>query len=173
MLKAWHNIFIPSGQAEGQNQPEGLQEHRSASSPSISSGTSSVFHMATNLERVHSHSWRDLGMQLLPCSAVSPAGLGSGLALGSLLSLLEGFSASNSENAGSSSQTSRMMPISSQCRQHHQLSTALLSQILILNPWLSRSKSRGSSDTAARLLTEFTHSPEFLSPFHFHSHQKA
>lgn len=38
-------------------------------------------------------------MQLLPYSGVFPAGLDSGLTLGSLLSLLEGFSASNSENA--------------------------------------------------------------------------
>lgn len=75
--------------------------------------------MATNLERVHAHTRRDLGTQLLPMSAVLPAALDSGLALGSLLSLslLEGFSASNSENAGTGSQISRMMPTSSHCRE--------------------------------------------------------
>lgn len=56
--------------------------------------------MATSLERVHSNMWQDLGMQLLPYSDVLPAGLDSGLSLGSLLSWLEAFSASNSENAG-------------------------------------------------------------------------
>lgn len=88
--------------------------------------------MATNLERVHSHTWRDLGMQLLPYSAVLPAGLDSGRALGSLLrlSLLEGFSASNSENAGTGSQTSRTMPTSSHCREIISFVRALLSQIL-------------------------------------------
>lgn len=79
--------------------------------------------------RVHSHMWQDLGMQLLPYSSVLPTGLGSGLALGSLLSWLEGFSASNSENAGSGSQISRMLPTSSLCRENSiSLVHALLSQ---------------------------------------------
>lgn len=74
-------------------------------------------------------------MQLLPCSGVFPAGLDSGLTFGSLLSLLEGFSASNSENAGSGSQTPRMLPTSSQCRENIiSFVQALPSQILMLNP---------------------------------------
>lgn len=55
---------------------------------------------------------------------VLPAGLDSGLALGSLLSLLEGFSASNSENAGSGFQTSRMLPTSTHCRENISTSSA-------------------------------------------------
>lgn len=46
------------------------------------------------------------------------------------LSLLEGFSASNSENAGTGSQTSRTMPTSSHCREIISFVQALLSQIL-------------------------------------------
>lgn len=70
-------------------------------------------------------------MQLLPYSAVVAAGLDSGLVLGSLLSFLEGFSASNSENTGTGSQTSRMMPTSSHCGEITiSLVQALLSQIL-------------------------------------------
>ena len=50
-------------------------------------------------------------MQLLLFSGVLPAGLDSGLFLGSLLRLLEGLLASNYENVGNGSLTSGMMAI--------------------------------------------------------------
>lgn len=119
-------------------------------------------------------------MQLLLFPGLLPAGLDSGLFPGSLLSLLEGLLASNYENVGTGSQTSRRTPVSrqsSQCRQVIGiLVQVLLPHILgmVAEPSaLEEQEQRRFCPTAARLLAEFKRSPEFLSPFHFHFHLKA
>lgn len=122
--------------------------------------------------RVHSHTWRDLGMQLLPYSGVT-SWLGFWARSWELVELAGGFLSQqfckrrqwlpNMQNAAQQQSLQRE-------HQQHKLCSP--------RSWCWTLGSQGARAeivlcTADTLLSEFTHSPEFLSPFHFHCHQKA
>lgn len=178
MLKSWHSISFPFDKQKGSTCLRGSTSTGPAPAPPQAPFLFSTWQ--PTWPRCTSHTRRDLGTQLHLFSGVLPAGLDSGLTLGSLLSWPEGLLAGNSENVGTGSLTSGMTSISkyhSPCREIISIfMQVLLSYILgmVAEPSaLKDQEQRRFCPTATRLLTEFTHSPEFLSPFHFHSHQKA
>ena len=96
------------------------------------------------------------------------------------LGLLEVLLANSYENVGNGSLPPRLTPIIWHCSQCRDI-VVILVQVLLSHilgtaaepSALKEQEQRRFCPRAARLLSEFTHSPEFLSPFHFHSHQKA